>query len=123
MLSCWVLGICITPLLGLSVGVEEQILGEIDIVKEDGNVCLVQWLYKGELKELYDDRICAGWVFHFIDKNMNAVELHEYLNNITIVDICRPDNETPRMPNWNIQEIDVRFKGEAIMSFTHDPYK
>ncbi len=115
--------ICVTPLFGISVGVEEQTLGEIDIVKEDGNVRLVQYLYKGELKELYDDRISAGWVIHFIDKSMKPEELRKYLENITIVDLCRPDNETPRMPVWNIQDINISFKEETVISFTHDPYK
>lgn len=115
--------ICVTSLLGITVGVDEQVIGEIDIVKENENIQLVQWLYKGELKELYNDRISAGWVIHFIDKRMNQNELQNHLNSIKITDEYRPDNETPRMPIWNIQDIGISLKEDTLISFIHDPYK
>ncbi len=122
-LSCDNACICMTPLMGVKEGTCEPTEGYLEIKKEGADVRLVQQMYKGELKTLYNDRISTGWIFHFIDREMETKDIRKYLKDFFISEKSLPDGLVPRMPEWNIHTIDVSYRNKMLIAMKHDPYK
>ena len=98
-------------------------LSEIDLVEDDDGLRLVQTMYSGELKTLYNNRLSAGWLFHYIDRYMTNEEAENFINGLSVDEACIPDGEIPRMPEWNVHVVSVNNKGEKILDVRYDPYK
>jgi hypothetical protein len=96
---------------------------EIEIVREEKDISLVQWLYKGDLDTLYHDRISTAWLIHFIDESMNENQIEDYLKDFDICDSCRTDHEVPRQAQWYVHDIKIKRKDKPLIDFIYDPYK
>ncbi len=96
---------------------------EIDLVEDDDGLRLVQTMYSGELKTLYNNRLSAGWLFHYIDRYMTNEEAENFIKELSVDETCIPDGEIPRMPEWNVHVVSVYNKGEKILDVRYDPYK
>ena len=114
--------IFITPLMGSKPELGESVRGSIEIEKADGDIRLIQRLYDGELITLYNDRISTGWVIHFVDCSMKLDEVQDYLKDLSVTEISEPDGYVPRMPEWNIHDIQVKCKDTPLVAFRFDPY-
>lgn len=114
--------ICLTSLKGISGENEDYHYIDIEVHRENEDISLVQQMYIGKLKTLFKDRLCTGWVIHFVDRGMTEDEANVYLDKMQIRESCVPDGEIPRMPIWNIHSVDVLFNDDEIVSIRHDPY-
>jgi hypothetical protein len=115
--------LCIAPLLCFKAGSDAPIPGCINIEKKGSDIRLVQMLYNGELKTLFDDRISTGWVIHLIGRGMKTDKLKEHIKSFSIEENSIGDGYVPRMPRWNMHQIVVKKSGKSVVSFTHDPYQ
>ena len=77
---------------------------------------------RGELKTLYDDRISAGWLFHFIGEPMDLDRLKRYIRNMAVNESRHRDGEIPRTSAWHMHEIRIDANDRKVIDVTLDPY-
>lgn len=93
-------------------------------VEQDGNdLSLVQTLYRGDLRQLFDDRIAAGWLIHFVDNHLTREEAAAYLQDFTLFEKRGMDNRIPRTPEWFVHEFRLSRKGKEVLAGVFDPYE
>jgi len=118
--------VMISPLLGIKACVETDsqctLQNSISIDKDGTNISLIQWLYNGKEKILYDDRISCGWLIHFVDNFLKKEDIENYLNEFVIKDLCYADCEVPRTESWYIHDVLVKYKDEVLGELKYDPY-
>lgn len=118
--------VMITPLLGIKAcdEINDHCISQnnISISKDGTNLSLIQWLYTGQEKILYDDRISSGWVIHFVDSFLEKEDIKKDLSEFVINDLCYADCEVPREERWHIHDVLVKFKDEVLGEFKYDPY-
>lgn len=135
--------ICVTPLIGIAANKYDEELKSytvnnrkaaaktdldtlaelhIEVERKSDDVRLIQTMYKGALKTLFDERISTGWVIHFIDKPMSEQALEDYLSSMEVIDNCHPDYEILRTYHWYVHDVKVRYNNKDLVEFTYDPY-
>ena len=95
----------------------------LEIIEEGNDIRLVQNIYKGAGRVLTDDRLSAGWLFHYIDEPLSEAEVFDYIRRIKVNERCEPDGEIPRMPEWNVHHVDINIDNESLIAVRYDPYK
>lgn len=109
--------ICITQLEGLPSA------SQMYIEKQGENLSLVQDMYRGELTNLFDDRISTAWLFHFVDKPLTQDDATQYLQDITVEECRSMDSEIPRSESWYVHSIRVIQEDKEILQGVIDPYE
>jgi len=95
----------------------------LEIIEEGNDIRLAQNIYKGAGRVLTDDRLSAGWIFHYIDEPLSETEVFDYIRRIKVNERCEPDGEIPRMPEWNVHHVDISIDNESLIAVRYDPYK
>lgn len=96
--------------------------GVIEIIQEDEGLMLRQICYTGDTGTFTCERIEVGWLMMFIDRQMTALDLTDYLNTITVNDVSRIDGYAPRTSSYELHEICVTKDEKELLQYTFDPY-
>jgi hypothetical protein len=93
----------------------------VSVEQKETELCLRQWLYRGNETVLQHPRMEAGWALLFIDEPVDMHGAEKILDCVEITDDLYQDFEVPRLPYTEVRKIHMSMNLTIAVSLCVDP--